>query len=74
MKNETTIKLSHWEQEAFEREEEFLRTFCGENATDLTEISFGSEKFRFTYVLDYGQHVGDSRSMDLWFDFLERHL
>ncbi len=71
-KNELTILLSHWEQDAFEYEEDFLKTFCGKNATDLTEISFGGEKFRFTYVLDCGQHIADSRNMSLWFDFLEK--
>ena len=68
--NNIIKSFKKWEDFLFENEEKFLKRFC-QNASELDKFSWNSENMHFTYVLDSGQHIGDSIKLKEWFDFLK---
>ncbi len=63
-------RLKNWEKLVFENESQFLKYFC-HKATDLTKISWGSNRIFFTYVMDCGQHITDDAMIEEWFEFVK---
>ena len=68
--NNMLKSFKKWETFLFENKEKFLKRFC-QNAWYLDSFSWNSENMHFTYVLDSGQHIGDSIKLKEWFDFFE---
>lgn len=56
----------------YDNEVLFLDMFSFSDATDLVEISFGSEYVRTTYLMDDGSHVMDSISMEQFKEFINK--
>lgn len=64
--------LSPFIEVIYSREESFLKKFAGRTAFDLIEVVFGSSHLRFTYILESGQHITDSITIDDLADWLYR--
>lgn len=62
--------LKFWESIIFHNEKTFMNVFC-KNAWILTSVSWNSETMHFNYILECGQHVGDSVKMGKWYQFLK---
>ena len=61
--------LSSWTDLAHDETKGFCQRFCPK-AWILTQVSWDSENMRFVYILDSGQHVGDSVKITEWLEFL----
>jgi len=61
--------LSSWGDLAHDETKGFCQRFCP-SAWILTYVSWDSENMRFVYILDSGQHVGDSVKITEWLEFL----
>ncbi len=64
--------LNSWEKIAIDNEDKFLHEFC-HDAWTLIKVYWCSEHMEFVYVLDSGQHVSDSITMEQWMDFLKNN-
>lgn len=70
---ENTILLStleRWGRIAFDSEE-FVEKFCP-RAEILTSVSWDSENMRFVYILNSGEHIGDSVKITEWLEFINK--
>lgn len=65
--------LKTWERIAFQNEKLFLKHFTRINdAWILQSVSWNSESIKFVYILQNGQHIGDSSDIHQWYSFLEK--
>lgn len=68
---ETLEQLSKWEEVAFgEYNSKFEERFCHGN--ELINIYFGSSVVKFNYVLESGQHITDTKTIESWLDFYNK--
>jgi len=66
MNDAFTMMLTTLEEEIdyiFDNDISFLNQFAKGRYMDLTEVSFTANQVRISYILDNGQHVGDSITM-----------
>ena len=50
----------------FENEESFLERFCKGNIMDLIDVTFSSTNIKMVYVLESGQHIADSATIEAY--------
>lgn len=69
----TTIDtLASWGELAH-GDPEFEKRFCKGKCWIPCDVSWDSENMRVHYIIDSGQHVGDSFKMGEWMEFLSNY-
>jgi hypothetical protein len=63
--------LEQWERIAFDHEPAFLERFCSGDAWQLINVSWSANHMKIGYIVDSGQHIGDSVAITEWLDFLD---
>jgi len=68
---EKTIEtLKEWDELVGHHEKAFVARFCPRDV-ELLDVWWNSERMKFNYLFECGQHVTDGASMEEWVDFLK---